>query len=382
MTVTFFRDRSQLLELQALQLDDQNDYIRRFFIAYLTSPSEQMIENVHVNVQLIQVNQTLIPITICEKNWQDAYVVSLYAHYISYAMEELVIIPLRWVRVLLALIIRTIGLMFRLLRTDRTVFVNNWLFSTNLYADLTEQQIIAVVDELKQQFPRHFIVFRSLQDAFYRSQMQALTRYGAKPFISRQVYISKHAEQRTASDRSHMNSDRSLLRKKGYRVVRDFVVTADIVRRVKFLYDSLYISKYSKYNPQFTSYFYESMLKNKGLTFILLYDGDEMIGVIAYWYLNGVMTVPILGYEVERGKETGAYRVLSYLIAEESRLQQVELNQSSGAAQFKLNRGTVAKIEYSYIYSRHLNRFRRWTMEAVATAVTRLGTWLVGKVRV
>lgn len=382
MNITFYSDASQLTELMALPLNEQNDYVRRFFIAYLTSPSEQLIDNVHVQVELIEVDGTLIPITICSNNWRDAYVVSLYAHYIEYAIEELVILPNRALRFILAGLIRMIGLVFRALRTDRTVFVNNWMFSTNLYANLTEAQLKAVIDCLEARHPQHFIVFRSLHSTFYKRQIESLARYGAKPLISRQVYLSKREDHRSATDRKHIYSDRSLLRRKGYRVVREFEMTEDLLERIKFLYDSLYISKYSKYNPQFTVHFYKAMMINRGLEFILVFDQDVMIGVIGYWKLNGVMTVPVLGYDVEHGKETGAYRVLSYLLAEEAVQHDLELNQSSGAAQFKLNRGTVATIEFSYIYSKHLFAARRFTMETMATALTWLCSLLIGKFRI
>jgi hypothetical protein len=352
-------DEHNLDTLHALSLPDEAAFVRAFFQMYLTQPSHQIIENVHAKVKLLHIDQHLVPITVCEKNNQDAYVASLSGHYINYAKEELYLVPNKALRTLLSAIIKLIKAAFLAAKTDQTVFVNNWLFSTNLYPNLNGEQIEQITEFLKRQFPDHYIVFRSVHDAHYKNIGEACIQQGYSSVPSRQIYIFKQESDFNARDRQHLNRDEKIIPQMGYTVVETFEPSPDILAQIQALYDDLYLRKYSHLNPVFTAAFYSNTASKGLLKYILLYDKDKMIGVIGYWHMNGVMTTPILGYEVDRGRETKAYRVLSHLIVREAKKHSLRLNQSSGAAEFKSLRGNVAQIESSYVFDRHIPLLRR-----------------------
>ena len=83
------------------------------------------------------------------------------------------------------------------------------------------------------------------------------------------------------------------------------------------------------------------------------------------------MTTPLIGYDRSLPAETGLYRLISYHLTEEAAARGLILHQSSGAAAFKRHRGSVAGMEYSFVYDRHLPlrhagcRGRCWRNEVV-----------------
>ncbi|WP_374016341.1 hypothetical protein ABU162_18735 [Paenibacillus thiaminolyticus] len=69
---------------------------------------------------------------------------------------------------------------------------------------------------------------------------------------------------------------------------------------------------------------------------------------------DGVMTTMLFGYDTALPQELGLYRMLSAALLELARENGDLLHESSGAAQFKRNRGARADIGYSAVFCDHL----------------------------
>jgi hypothetical protein len=117
----------------------------------------------------------------------------------------------------------------------------------------------------------------------------------------------------------------------------------------------------------FNERFIKLALLQKTLHLIAIKKDGHIDAVLGYFCRDGVMTTPLFGYDTTLPLELGLYRMLSAVLFSIARENGHVLNESSGAAQFKRNRGGFAAIEYSTVYDRHLPWYRRlcWTVLAV-----------------
>ena len=94
--------------------------------------------------------------------------------------------------------------------------------------------------------------------------------------------------------------------------------------------------------------------------------------MIAFFEADDTMTAPIVGYETSLPQALGLYRRLMALAARRARAGRLLLNMSAGAAAFKRNRGGVAAIEYSAVFTRHLplrHRVAAWLVRVLLDTI-------------
>ncbi|PLS19246.1 GNAT family N-acetyltransferase [Bacillus sp. M6-12] len=334
-------------------------YVKAFFYPFVTGESTQYIENVKTKMAFLSVDDILLSVNINEEEYENSYVSSLYSHYISYAIEELYLLKQPLLEKGLTHLIKGAGHFLKGTEINKVIYVNNWLFSTNLQVDLTPTQIKRIVAFLISKFPEHMIVFRSLSDYLHPKLISSFKGNGFKELASRQVYIAKPWNQLTKKEKGSLKGDRKQIEKHGYELIEEIEPTHENIQQIHSLYNELYINKYSNYNPKFTPALYRHFLENRLLKFTGVLKDGEMVGCIGYWKLNGVMTAPILGYKVDLGNESGLYRILSNLLYQEGERQGLIGHRSAGASEFKLNRGAISSVEYSMIYNKHLPMKRR-----------------------
>jgi hypothetical protein len=229
--------------------------------------------------------------------------------------------------------------------------VNNWLLSTNLYPSLTSDQIKKMTEFLTNQFPQHTILMRSINETLHNQMIRSFNSEGYKRIMSRSIYLFDPKIPLTKKQRKALNQDNKLLEKFDYQI-RD--IHTDDYQNVEELYNQLYIDKYSKNNPQFTDHYFKNAALHNILQFKLVIKDTKVIGVIGYFVRDGVLTTPVLGYEIESEKGEGLYRVLSLLITKEIIDKNYMGHRSAGAGSFKRKRGSVQEIEYTYYYNKHL----------------------------
>jgi hypothetical protein len=348
---------------------EDGEYARRLLEPLVTYGARRLIDNVDAEVRALTVGDTILPLVLSNTapSIRNAYVCSPTTHYIDYAIRELAIEFPDWPRAR-ALAGPMLDLLRPLLRWsdfERVVYVNNWLLSTNLYPELSSEALRAIRDTLAQTFPDRAIVFRSVNAQLNARLGTRLERLAFRAVFSRQVYLLDPRDPAYRRKKS-FQKDMALARRTTYRWEdRDGIEPADI-DRIKQLYDTLYLDKYSYHNPQFNARFIAEALRQGWLTFYVLREpaAGRVDGVLGFVERQGVMTAPLIGYDRSIPSSAGLYRLISLKLVEEAVARGRMLHQSSGASAFKRHRGSQPSLEYNMVYDRHLppRRRRPWQL--------------------
>jgi hypothetical protein len=324
------------------------------------------MSNVHTQVWVAIWGDVALPLSVGSQPG-DAYVVSPTSHYIRYAVDECrpfgaIATGAAWLASL------PLIALFTACRMDRVVLVNNWLLSTNLYPPLTEEAVMAFQAAIRERWPDHAVVWRSVDDAL-RSDLRAwLEALGGTPVFARRIHVVEDGEK--AAKRSNNKKDRTLANQSPYRPSGSVEP-----ERAARLYAQLYIDKYSSYNPRFTPAMIQRAERD-GLLEITSWakSGEPASAVIGTWTLSGVLTTPLLGYDTDRPAEDGLYRLACRGILDRALQRGVIANRSAGAARFKQLLGARSVLEHNLVFVGHLGAFRRLPWALVRLLLER---WVV-----
>ncbi len=355
---------------------DDGRYARQYLLPLIQQGAMPFIANAQTTCMALLIDrQIVLPVTVNQREYDNSYVCSPYSHYVSYAKEELVLLENPALKYVFARVFDLLGALGKLCSINRVVHVNNWLFPTNLYPQITPAQVTAIIAFMRQRFPHHTIVFRSLNEHTNSTLLSNLRQAGCLPVASRQVYLVHPSDPKALNAKARwlLKRDHALLTHQGYRVVGMDELRAEDVPRIVELYNALYLGKYSLYNPMFTEAFIMQALQHKILELVALKKDGRIDAVLGYFWRNGVMTTPLFGYDTTLLQEIGLYRMLSVTLFQIAQERGLLLHESSGAAQFKRNRGAFGVIEYSAVYMRHLSLHRRLYWQLLALLLDRIG---------
>ncbi|MDB5101036.1 MAG: hypothetical protein JWM80_5457 [Cyanobacteria bacterium RYN_339] len=343
------------------------DYARRYLAPMLREGTQASIENVDTRLHVLVWDDLVMPVTVNDAEYDNCYVVAPYNHYVVYAREELRMLGEQAV---LDGVLAGLGGLLQLGEINKNVQVNNWMLSTNLYPDLTAEQLLAIRELLLRRFPDHAIVFRSINTVLGDALLEAFKDQGYTPIASRRLYYmwADRPEFFDKNQRKIWKKDLKLLETGPY--ARAVLTEADLPRVLE-VYNQLYLDKYSLHNPRFTLDFVKRAFQYQTLELRALRHKETGIidGAIGFFIRNGAMTTPLFGYDITLPQELGLYRMLSMLTYLESRERHLLLNQSSGAGNFKRTRGGRPNIEYSVVYDQHLWPHRRLAWQGLARAI-------------
>ena len=356
-------------------------YAKRYLEPFLRNHSAHFIRNVDTKLYILFVDNHVLPITVNESEYENSYVCSPYTHYVSYAKQELTMLQSPAIERLLSIVLAGVGYLLKSAKANKVVHVNNWLLSTNLYPHLSKQQITDIVHFLTKQFPDHYIVFRSLTEELNTLAIAISQQLGSKLIPSRQIYMLKPSDPHSTNAKARwlVKRDYRLLAKHGYEVVNHTQLTQEDIPRILYLYNALYLEKYSYYNPQFTEQFLKLVLDERILELYALKKDGQIDAVLGFFCRSGVMTTPLFGYDTSAPKQLGLYRMLSSVLLSIAENNGHLLHESSGAAEFKRNRGAVSAIEYSAVYDKHLNWQRKICWSLLGAILNRIGVPLLKK---
>lgn len=330
-----------------------------------------MVSNVAVEVRAFQGAGFVLPIVTPDLGKGNCYVCSFRSHFCDYARYEIDVRRLGVLgRILKGCLLGLAGLM-RVARSEQVVFVNNWLLSTNLYPNGVENQVLEIRDDVLREEPGRAIVFRSLNSKSNEALVAALRRAGYRSICSREIYLldtSAGLHRR----RSNFRKDVKLLEGAGFEIVSNDDFSREDLERARELYGKLYLEKYTVLNPQFTQQLFQDGRDCGFLKFLGLRSEEGLVGVVAYYRCGDWITAPILGYETELPQSLGLYRMLTALLTLEGEKLGCRVHRSSGAAQFKISRGAVRELEYSYVYVEHLPWWRRFAWKLFLGIVNRV----------
>lgn len=237
---------------------------------------------------------------------------------------------------------------------DRCVTINNHLVSTNLWPRISDAEAQMLLERLVRDFPDRAIVFKSVNDYTEASLLSKLKELGCYPVVSRQLFFLDSGNNKIKKKRCNV-VDRKLCEKSSsIEIEYPKTLTDEEARRINELYTELYIRKHSLYNPHYNDNYIKMAVESGFLKLQVLKEEGEIIGFQGIQSVNGVITTPFIGYDQSLPQEKGIYRMLSYKLIEEAFNKGDILNMSSGAAQFKMQRGGKPAFEYNLVYDKHL----------------------------
>jgi hypothetical protein len=330
------------------------DYAKRFLMPLIQQGIGLHIKNVHAEVYALKVDQHVLPLVEAKEDADNSYVCSPYGHYFGNFAQSAHLVNIPLIAPLIRLAIKGIGQLLRNGRINAAVYVNNWLFSTDLYPEgISSKQISGIVETLTEQFPGRAIIFRSLNHTTNSSLLKSLSENGFKMMASRQIFLTNSSQEELFNTRI-LKSDLKLWRENSHKVTIGETLSSEDRATCLKLYNSLYLDHHCNLSPQFTARHFQQLIDQKLLNFIVLREEGQIKGVAGFFERDGVMLCPFFGYEKEAAGHQIVYRLLSTTLLLEARSRKLVFHQSSGASFYKKVRRAKASMESMAVYTAHL----------------------------
>ncbi|MBF0267833.1 MAG: GNAT family N-acetyltransferase [Alphaproteobacteria bacterium] len=349
--------------------------VDEFLAELMKHGATSFVSNAPVQVLALEVAGFRMPVTISAPSacLPLSWVVSLRSAYGPYAAEEMHTLPVPALRPALKAMVRWLDEWLVAAQLDKLVCINNWLLSTNLYPAWNGEGLGALLGQLTQDYPDHFIAFRSLNYRHHAALLRSFKQAGWHLLPSRQVWLASPQARGGLMTRDRKNDARLLKKTALKRARADTFSDADWERAAK-LYEMLYLEKYSRLNPIFTPAFlrwasHSSFMRIEGLR----EAQGNLLGVVGTIASDTVMTTPLVGYDTSAPPKLGLYRLLTAIAFEDMERRGLCFNLSAGVGGFKKNRGARAEIEYTALWCRHLSARRQRPIKALEFLLNRIG---------
>lgn len=355
----------------------QGQWARHSLTPFLLNGTQHYVSNVVAEPYVVVYRGVALPLMVTRGGSGNAYVCSQYSHYVAYAQEELHKLNRPGLQAALSVFLGIFGLWLRLGKIDHAAYLGNHLVSTNLYPELTAQDISVLSRAITQMFPDLAVVVRSVHD-FSTGQWDAIfTAAGFRLIPSRSVLFMDPASN--LWQKRDVKKDLKLLKNTPY-TLRKINPTSDTeLSRAKALYDLLYLEKYSRQNPQFTAAYFRLCGSGFPLELYVLEKDNHIDGVFGMFSGGPFVAAPILGYDTRVSASAGLYRQLSMHLLLKARDLGKILHASSGVADFKRLRGAEPALEYTAVDTRHLSCGRRWVWRSLEWVVRKIALPLIQK---
>jgi len=349
--------------------------IARYLIPLMQNGPAHFIDNAHVRMHALLIpggeaerDDILLPIVVSDGYHGNSNVCSPYSHYVDYARAELAQVGPPATAHVLGAGLSALGMTLKGLQLDRVVYVNNFLWTTNPWPDVSASQLALITRRLASTYPDHAVVCRSVNKTFTEGLFGRLRRNGYDMIPARRVYLMDG----TSNLRRHRNvaHDLKLLDKGPYQVVENDVLTEQDLPRVTRFYRELYLGKYPSLNPQFNKRYFEMVRREDVMDFDTLRKNGQVAGYAGTIVEDGRMLGCVLGYDMTAPMRDGLYRRVIALFLRKTMERNVLLNLSAGAGRFKALRGGVPTTEYDAVYHAHLPPHRClpwWILRAIFT---------------
>ena len=336
---------------------------RLYLEPLVTKGTRLFVRNIDVEMKVLGVDNILIPVSFGTDKKHTSYVASLLSQQVDYTREEIlqsdkysktVKTLARWFFPLFRTMAQSLGV-------EKTVYVNNWLLSTNLYDTLSTEQISSMLNFLRTKYPEYAVMFRSVNETTDPELFRTLQALNAIPLVSRQVYLLHQDKKKYKKKRPFVTDKKYWEKRKDLRWFEgNGSLTTSINNKIIEYYNNIYLEKYSVLNPQYTEKFIEIAANSKVLSFQLMENQEkELLAVQAIYYTGGKITTPFIGYDTSLPREEGIYRLMNMQLMQEAINKNLFLNMSSGAGKFKKQRGGEPSFEHHFVYVNHLSNFRQ-----------------------
>ncbi|MGJ8616417.1 MAG: hypothetical protein ACSHWS_06215 [Sulfitobacter sp.] len=337
----------------------RNQLAQDYVAAFNAQPTGTFIKNVATTLTLHQWGSTLLPMTINSGEANRTFVCCPRIGWIDFTRAELSHFPNKYLVPPLRAVITFLSALTAMSDLDRIVHINNWMMSTNLPSGIKPNLSATQTADLVAQFPTHILAMRSLNYRQSSALMKALENVGWFFLPTRQVFLVDDVKAENLSRRDSKNDARLWDRKTfAYEELTD--MTASDAARIAYLYDLLYLQKYSTLNPHYSAEFIAMSHRIGLLRYLTLRDEDGVIQAFGgMHHLRDHATMPLLGYNTAMDRTVGLYRLACHAGSLYAARHNLHLNMSSGATLFKTTRGATPEIEYTGFYVRHLPLKRR-----------------------
>ena len=264
------------------------------------------IGNLETEMLLLDTGTHQFPVSVNrgEGIANNCYVVSPLAAYGAYAQEEVKRMNPTQLRRPLAWLLRGVSALLRSIHADRTVQINNWLLSTNLYPDSWEgADLPEITALLAASFPQSTFTFRSLNPQCNGPLLMRLKALGYVAIPSRQVYIfdGRAGDEAAFRARHDTRKDAALLARSRYRVRRGGELKDEDFVRLEELYNLLYLEKYCQLNPHYKAAWLRRGHQEGWLQLRVLQSPEGRIdGVVGWFATEATLSAPIVGYDKTR----------------------------------------------------------------------------------
>lgn len=370
-------DRSSLHSVPWSKIRD-GIKLEKFLIPLMEKGPDKLFDNVVASVMLLQVDDTVMPLTLNNCTGTGSYVNSPYTHFVRYGLHELESLKHQWAVAPLKLLLKGLGQLFQWGQIDKLLFVNNWLVPTNLYPFLSEKQVADITKFLLERYPDYTIAFRSINQVHPQGLYSHLAKAGYDFVPSRAIYYTPENSTEHLQSRMY-KSDLKVLNSSAYIFQTLLSATDEELQRMCALYRQLNTEKYSDLNPQFNPEFIKLALESGWFTFKVLRKDDKIDAVLGYYQTRDAMTSPCFGYDTSLPKEAGLYRSIATRLLLDAQEKKLFLHQSAGAGHFKMLRRAKQTMEYTAVYHKHLSSRRRFPWKLIQWLMNAFGKYFMDR---
>ena len=370
-------DKNNIAELPFIDNYDAK-YATSYLVPMINNGVEKYFDNVQGDMKILAIdNIWLIPVFVPKINRTNAYVASIYTHYISYCFDELKELKNKFWENAAKIILHILGFALKTAQIDKTVFINNWLLSTNLYTDFPAEYVNSITDFIAQAHKGYAVAWNSVNDFTVKEIYHEMKKQKYLFVPSRSIYVLSQFDEFRSDISYKIRKDIKLLDNSEFHFEK-ILYENNIIE----LYNNLYIKKYSHYNPKFNIEFAKLTGNNQLLNFFALKNAESnTVAILGYFVRQNIMTTPIFGYDFTFDKSTGLYRQLSIKLFLEGKKRGYILNSSSGVGRFKMERGAKRYWEYRVISTKGINIYRRFIFSALQFIINKIGVPMMDKMK-
>jgi hypothetical protein len=281
----------------------------------------------------------------------ETYINSIGSQYIGYRFDE-------WKRIytkaflhrLFAIPICLFQLFFFIIYERKVVFINNQLWSTNLYSEKFTHLLSLL--KAHENFKGKAQIYRNINVVSNPAIYQELTERKAIKIANRKVMLFDYRDSSLQKKRP-LQTD---LKKweaiqNEYQWIKLKSNQIDRIETCLKFYNQLYLEKYSQYNPAYTVQFLQKAISRNEIIIEYLIANkheEKVLACLGYVENHVEITNPFIGYD-ESFTEIPLYRMINIRMIMLAKEKNKLYNMSSGASDFKMQRGGKAVIEYHFI---------------------------------
>lgn len=329
------------------------------------------LANTAARIETCEIDGQPWPVTLTDGTGaSDSYVASLRSAWVRYAAEEAGRLLPRAQARLAAPLFGLLDLAFTRGALDRAAVIGNALVSTNLYPAWDADTLAHATAQWAARYPDRPLALRNVCAAVNPALPGHLRQAGWHLVPARQVYLCD-PQQPEVWRHNHVKRDQRLLDDGMVELVSPAGLQAGDLPALRACFRDLFIGKHSALNPDFTDRFFSFCRDTGWLELWMLRHAGRPCGVVGLYARHGWLTTPLIGYDTAAPQSLGLYRRLMALLLREARERGLRLHYSSGAGQFKRQRGGVPALECTALYDRHLPAPVRWRLGLGAAALRR-----------